>query len=74
MCLGATLWSGVRALVCGATRADAESLGFDEGPVTEDSYAHLAARGISVAREVSRQAARAVLEEYRAKGGVVYNG
>jgi tRNA(Arg) A34 adenosine deaminase TadA len=74
MCLGATLWSGVRSLVCGATREDAESLGFDEGPVTEASYAHLAARGIAVTRAVQRQAARAVFAEYRARGGIVYNG
>ncbi len=72
MCLGATLWSGVRTIVCGATRADAESLGFDEGPVTEASYAYLEARGISVVRQVRREAAREVLEAYRAKGGTVY--
>jgi tRNA(Arg) A34 adenosine deaminase TadA len=74
MCLGATLWSGVRSLICGATREDAESLGFDEGPVTEQSYEHLAARGVTVTREVQRQEARAVFEEYRGRGGVVYNG
>src|SRR3954464_8546129 len=33
MCLGATLWSGVTRLICGATRDDAVRLGFDEGPV-----------------------------------------
>lgn len=72
MCLGATLWSGVRTLVCGATRADAEALGFDEGPVTEASYAHLAARGIGIVREMRREDARTVLEAYRARGGVIY--
>ena len=74
MCLGATLWSGVRTLVCGATREDAESLGFDEGPVTEQSYAHLESRGITIVREVQREAARTLFEEYRARGGEVYNG
>jgi tRNA(Arg) A34 adenosine deaminase TadA len=74
MCLGATLWSGVRSLICGATREDAESLGFDEGPVTDASYAYLASRGIGVERGVQREAARKVFEEYRARGGVVYNG
>ena len=72
MCLGATLWSGVRTLICGATRADAESLGFDEGPVTDASYEHLEARGMTVVREVQRQAARAVFEAYRTRGGPVY--
>jgi tRNA(Arg) A34 adenosine deaminase TadA len=73
MCLGATLWSGVRTLVCGATRADAEALGFDEGPVTDESYAYLESRGIAVRRGVQRAAARAVFEDYRARGGPVYN-
>jgi tRNA(Arg) A34 adenosine deaminase TadA len=72
MCLGATHWSGVRSLVCGATRADAESLGFDEGPVTEESYAYLQSRGITVVRQVMRDDARKVFEAYRAKGGPVY--
>ena len=72
MCLGATLWSGVRTLVCGATRADAEALGFDEGPVTDESYAYLEARGITVRRGVHRDAARSVFEDYRARGGRVY--
>ena len=44
MCLGATLWSGVRRLVCGATREDATALGFDEGPVFPESYAYLESR------------------------------
>ena len=73
MCLGATLWSGVRTLVCGATRADAEALGFDEGPVTDESYAYLQARGITVRRGVHRAAARSIFEDYRARGGPVYN-
>ena len=37
MCLGAIHWSGVARLVCGATRADAQALGFDEGPVFAES-------------------------------------
>ena len=31
MCLGATPWSGIRRLVCGARDEDAEEIGFDEG-------------------------------------------
>ena len=30
MCLGGTFWSGVSKMVCAATKADAESIGFDE--------------------------------------------
>lgn len=73
MCLGATLWSGVRRLVCGATRDDAMRAGFDEGPVFPESYRYLEERGITVVRGVLRDEARAVLERYAATGEI-YNG
>ena len=73
MCLGATLWSGVRRLVCGATRDDAMGAGFDEGPVFPESYRYLEERRITVVREVLRDEARAVLERYAASGEI-YNG
>ena len=73
MCLGATLWSGVKRLVCGATRSDATRLGFDEGPVFNASYEYLAHAGIEIAREVCRAEARAVLELYRGRSGPIYN-
>ena len=73
MCLGATLWSGVKRLVCGATREDAMRLGFDEGPVFPASYEYLAHAGIEIVREVGRDAARAVLELYREQSGPIYN-
>jgi len=73
MCLGATLWSGVRRLVCGAAREDATQLRFDEGPVFPASYAYLEERGIAVVRGVCRDEARAVLELYRRSDGPIYN-
>lgn len=73
MCLGATLWSGVKRLVCGATREDATRLGFDEGPVFPASYEYLAHAGIEIVREVCRAEARAVLELYRNRSGPIYN-
>jgi tRNA(Arg) A34 adenosine deaminase TadA len=72
MCLGAVLWSGVRRLVCGATRDDAQSIGFDEGPVDEDSYEYLQRRGIDVLRRVERDTARDVLRRYAAADGAIY--
>ena len=72
MCLGGTLWSGVSRLVCGATKDDAQSIGFDEGPVTEDSYAHLVRAGVSVSRGVMREEAADVLRRY-GRRGVIYN-
>ena len=74
MCLGATLWSGVRRVVYGATREDASRLNFDEGPVFPESYRYLEDRGITFVREVLRAEAKAVLEAYRAGRGEIYNG
>jgi tRNA(Arg) A34 adenosine deaminase TadA len=74
MCLGATLWSGVRRLVYGASREDAALLNFDEGPVFPESYHYLEKRGIAIVRNVLRSEARSVLELYRASSGKIYNG
>ena len=74
MCLGATLWSGVKRMVCAAGRDDATRLNFEEGPVFAESYRYLEARGIEIVRGVGRAEAVAVLEAYRAAGGIVYNG
>jgi tRNA(Arg) A34 adenosine deaminase TadA len=73
MCLGATLWSGVRGLVCGAAKEDATAVGFDEGPVFAESWAYLERRGVRTARGVLRDEAVAVLQLYRATGGAIYN-
>lgn len=73
MCLGATLWSGVSRMICGAHRDDVERLQFDEGPVFPESYAYLEARGIEIVREVRRAEAAEVLERYQSENGVVYN-
>jgi tRNA(Arg) A34 adenosine deaminase TadA len=74
MCLGATLWSGVRRVVYGAAREDAARLNFEEGPVFPESYQYLEDRGISIARNVLRDEARAVRELYRQKSGKISNG
>jgi tRNA(Arg) A34 adenosine deaminase TadA len=74
MCLGGVLWSGVRRVVCAASRSDALELGFDEGPVFPASYAYLEARGIRFTHGICREAARAVLALYRQQGGPLYNG
>lgn len=73
MCLGATLWSGVRRVVCGATRDDALRLSFEEGPVFPESHAYLEARGVRLVHGVLREEANAVLELYRQTQGVIYN-
>jgi len=73
MCFGAVPWSGVRRLVCGARDEDARAIGFDEGPKLDDWVAELNSRGIAVVRDVLREEAAAVLREYGAAGGTIYN-
>ncbi len=74
MCLGAVLWSGVRRVLCGASRDDATRLGFDEGPVFPESYRYLHDRGITIIHGMLHLEARAVLELYRERSGTIYNG
>jgi tRNA(Arg) A34 adenosine deaminase TadA len=74
MCLGATLWSGVRRVVFAAGREDASRLHFDEGPVFPESYQYLEERGITIVRNLLRDEAVAVLEQYQAQSGTIYNG
>jgi tRNA(Arg) A34 adenosine deaminase TadA len=71
-CFGSLIWAGVTRLVCGATTADAEAIGFDEGPKPENWDRVLEQRAISVTREVRREEANAVLRNYRARGGEIY--
>ena len=73
MCLGATPWSGVRGLVCGARGEDAEAIGFDEGAKPTEWVQSLEDRGISVTRDILRDGAAAVLGDYAASEGEIYN-
>ena len=73
MCLGATPWSGVRRLVCGARDEDASATGFDEGEKPAGWVPALERRGITVVRDVLREEAASVLREYAGEGGEVYN-
>jgi tRNA(Arg) A34 adenosine deaminase TadA len=73
MCFGAIPWSGVRRLVCGARGEDAQAIGFDEGPKLKDWTAALSDRGIDVIRDVCREKATAVLNDYVKYGGQIYN-
>lgn len=74
MCLGATLWSGVRRIVCAAGREDAMALGFDEGPVFPESWRYLQAQGIALEHGLLAVEAGAVMRRYREGNGLVYNG
>jgi tRNA(Arg) A34 adenosine deaminase TadA len=73
MCFGASPWSGVRRLVCGARDEDARAIGFDEGPKLADWITALNDRGIAVLRDVLRDEAVGVLKDYIEAGGIIYN-
>lgn len=72
-CFGAVIWAGVDRLVCGAVTADAEAIGFDEGPKPPSWVELLEQRGVDVVREVLRPRAAAVLRQYATAGGAIYN-
>jgi tRNA(Arg) A34 adenosine deaminase TadA len=71
-CYGALIWSGVRRVLIGARREDAEAIGFDEGPKPDDWIGELTRRGIAVVRDLLRDEARAVLNAYARAGGALY--
>ena len=67
-----------RRAACGgwcapARTEDVRSIGFDEGPVFPESFAHFERRGVEVVRDLSREEAVAVLNDYRQSGGLIYN-
>jgi len=73
MCWGAIPWSGVKKVVCGATKDDAESAGFDEGARPATWIKDLNDRGIEVLTGVLREKAAQVLKDYAASGQTIYN-
>ena len=74
MCLGAIPWSGISSLICAARDEDARKIGFDEGEKPEKWIKSLAVRGIRVTRDVLRDKAKKILQQYVDEGGIIYNG
>lgn len=74
MCLGAIPWSGIGSLVCGARDEDARSIGFDEGDKPAKWYYQLQSRTVAVTRDILREEAISVMQQYIAAGGIIYNG
>ncbi len=73
MCFGAVPWSGIRKMVCGSRKEDAEAAGFDEGDKPRDWVESLHSRGIQVARDVLREEANGIFRKYAKRGGEIYN-
>ncbi|MBT8047324.1 MAG: nucleoside deaminase [Xanthomonadales bacterium] len=73
MCFGAVPWSGVRSIVWGACREDAEAAGFDEGDKPADWQESLERRGITTRGGVLRREAARVLARYASRSGAIYH-
>ncbi len=73
MCFGALPWSGIKSLICGARKADAEAAGFDEGDKPARWSKSLEQRGIDVQCGILHKEAAAVLTYYHDIGGPIYN-
>ncbi len=73
MCLGATIWSGVKRVICSARDDDARAIGFDEGPKPSSWIEELNNRGIEVVMDVHRNKGIAILQSYASEGGLIYN-
>jgi tRNA(Arg) A34 adenosine deaminase TadA len=73
MCYGALPWSGIKSLICGAKKKDAESAGFDEGDKPDQWVRSLQRRDIVVQCGVLRAEAASVLKQYGDSGGPIYN-
>ena len=74
MCLGAIPWSGISSVVCGACDEDARDVGFDEGQKPEKWIKALEDRAITVTRDILRNKAKTILQQYVDEGGIIYNG
>jgi len=75
MCYGATMWSGIRALViAGSDDACERITGFDEGPIHPQWKEELVKRGISIQDGLLYDEAVAVFQNFSKGGFVVYNG
>lgn len=73
MCLGAILWSGVKRIICGATKKDAEEIGFNEGPVFPQSYVYLENMGLEIKKNILNGKCKEILNLYKNNKGEIYN-
>jgi tRNA(Arg) A34 adenosine deaminase TadA len=74
MCFGAIPWAGLSQIVCGARAEDVCAIGFDEGDKPLNWVDSLSRRGIAVQRDLCRERAVSVLQEYSKSSGLIYNG
>ncbi|MCK5146572.1 nucleoside deaminase [bacterium] len=73
MCMGASLWFGVKRILIAARGEDAEAIGFDEGPKPADWANAFTQRGIEVEQDILRPRAIQLFHEYNKQAGKIYN-
>ncbi|MBR4624628.1 MAG: nucleoside deaminase [Alphaproteobacteria bacterium] len=72
MCLGAIMWSGIKAVYYGVSSKRVTKItGFDEG-FKPDWYKEFKKRGITVYGQIETDAGEQVLKDYVAQGHTVY--
>ena len=72
-CFGAVWWSGIKAVYASAAKEDAESVGFDEGPVSPELWAEMKRhRGVAYVPNVSCGEEAHLPFKLFAKSGVMY--
>jgi len=72
MCIGAIMWSGIRAVYYGVPSSTVEKItGFDEGfkPNWMDEFAK---RHITVYGNIASELGERILRDYTATGGIIY--
>jgi len=74
MCATTALWSGVQEIFYGAPATTVEAIGFDEGLKPKDWEKEVTRRGIVVRGSLLKDEAVSVLQDYKLRGGVIYNG
>ena len=72
MCLGALLWSGIKAVYYGVNSCDVEKItGYDEG-FKPNWFDEFATRGVSVYGNIEPDFGKEVLKKYIKDGNIVY--
>lgn len=72
MCIGAIMWSGIRAVYYGVPSKTVENItGFDEGfkPNWLDEFAK---RNITVYGNIAAESGKQILRDYTIQGGIIY--
>lgn len=73
MCFGVIYWSGVKRVIAGATKEDAESLGFLEGPMSPELWQAAARdKSIEFLSRAEHPNATTPFQKYKELGGVIY--